>query len=67
MIIALNLQQLEEQLEVNLITQTKSSLQNTKAMMDPHKDKWIEPVNNEHKQMVQDGVIKIVDSEEAIA
>ncbi len=37
------------------------------AMMGLNKDKWIESVNKEHKQMIQDGVFEVVDSREALA
>ncbi len=36
-------------------------------MMGPDKDKWIELVHKEHKQMVQDRVFQVVDAKEAIS
>ncbi len=50
MILAPNLQPLEQQLEVDLTIQANSSLKKYKeAMIGPDKDKWIKLVNKEHK------------------
>ncbi len=35
--------------------------------MGPDKDNWIESVNKEHKQMVPDGLFKVVDTNKAIS
>ncbi len=65
---ASNLQLLEQQLEEDLITLASSSLKKYKeVMMGLDKDKWIESVNKDHEQMVQDGIFQVEDAKGEIS